>query len=177
MSNPSELAQQIQMVILKEKDHISPEIAPFMKEALHKILIEDMSPKNALGFTEEKIEEMYDYSYRLFQGGKFNQALAICHVLNRLDSTDTRFIFAMAACCHHMQNYPEAIGYYLLYEALDPTNPFPYYHLYDCFLKSGKTALALDILKIAYQLVEKDSQYTDLKGKIEMEMRQFNGNG
>jgi tetratricopeptide (TPR) repeat protein len=91
--------------------------------------------------------------------------------------SDPRYVFAIAATHHHMKNYDEAAGYYMLYEALHPTDPIPYYHLYDCFRKTNNPELAENALRAAFRLAEKDSKYEDLKTKIEMELKQFQSSG
>jgi type III secretion system low calcium response chaperone LcrH/SycD len=170
-----EIKQQIQEVMAKDKDNLPPKSAPLIEEALKKVLAENISLKEALGFSEDIIEEIYEQGYHLFQSGKYQAALPLFSLLNLLESTNPRFIFAIAACHHHAKDYAAAAGYYMLYEGVDPVNPLPYYHLYDCFRQLGYPQLAHSALNLADRLAGDDPKYAEMKGKIELELTHLKG--
>lgn len=171
MKETETLKQQIHEVMSQNANAIPSKAAPLIEETLTKMLSENLSLKEALGFTDEMIEEIYEHGYHLFQSGKYKDALTVFDLLRQIDGLDPRLTFAIAACNHQAKNYIEAAGNYMLYEALDQTNPLPYYHLYDCFLKMGHPALAFDALKLAHRLAGDNPRYTELKGKIEIELQ------
>ena len=90
-----------------------------------------------------------------------------------LNGIDSRFTFAIAACNHQMKNYEEAVGNYILCEGMDQTNPFPYYHMYDCFKNMHQPELAFSALKHAHRLTGDESKYAEMKGKIELELERL----
>lgn len=165
--------QVIHEAIERLPGEIPSKFVPVIEEALAKIEIEGATPQEAMEISDDVIDEIYEHGYHFFQSGKFKDALAIFNVLNQLvGGSDPRYVFAIAATHHHMKNYHEAAGYYMLYEALHPTDPLPYYHLYDCFRKIDNQELAANALKSALKLAEQDPKFGDLKTKIEMELNQ-----
>ncbi len=154
------------------KDRVPPKFLPLMEEALLKIELEGLTPAEAVGIPQDMIEEMYTNGYHFFQSGKFKEALAIFNFITQLvDGTDPRFTFAIAAAHHHLKNYNEAAGYYMLYEMIHPENPLPYYHLYDCFKNLGNKELALAALITAQKIAGDDPINAALKAKIELELK------
>lgn len=173
-ANKTELEETKQLIhsaVESIQDKVSPRFLPMIEEALIKIETKGLTPQEAMGISEDVIEEIYEQGYHFFKSGKFKDALAIFNVLVQLvGGTDSRFIFAIAATHHHMKNYVEAAGYYMLYEAANPADPLPYYHLYDCFRKNNNEELARNALKASLRLAGNDPKYADLKAKIEIEL-------
>jgi type III secretion system low calcium response chaperone LcrH/SycD len=164
--------QLIHEAVESVQDKVPSKVLPLIEDALIKIENEGLTPQEAMGISDDVIEEIYEHGYHFFKSGKFKDALAIFSVLNQLvGGSDPRYLFAIAATHHHMKNYVEAAGYYMIYEALHPTDPLPYFHLYDCFKKDNKPEMAVNALKAALRLCEKDPKYADLKAKIELELK------
>lgn len=164
------IRQQIKEVLEEEKHHLSPRIIPLMEEALVKVFEEGASPKEALNLTQDFIDEIYENGYHLFQSGKFKDALSFFNVLRNLDAMDARFTLAIAITFHRMKKYEEAVGNYVLYAALEPKDPLPYYYLYDCFSKLNLPLASARVLEVAHKLAEKDPQYADLNNRVELEL-------
>jgi type III secretion system low calcium response chaperone LcrH/SycD len=171
MTNSDEIKKCIREVMAKDKAKIPPQAASLIEETLTRIELENLSLKDALGFSQDLIEEIYEHGYHLFQSGKYKEALPIFELLRQLDGMDPRYTFAMAASHHQIKNYSEAAGYYMLCEVLDSKNPLPYYHLYDCFTRINEPSLAAGALNAADRLAGENPQYADLKNKIEMELK------
>ena len=163
--------QLVETIMNKNNENFPAEALPLIKETLLKMLEEDLSLKDVLGFTEDTLEMLYRNGYSLYQNGKYKEALDTFNLLRELDGWDPRFTFSIAATHHKAKNYSEAAGNYMLYEVIDPQNPLPFYHLYDCFTKMGHTDLAMNALKIAHNLAGADLQYAELQGKIELELQ------
>lgn len=159
----------IKMELDKEKS-LPANALPMIEEALNKVLGEGLSIKEALNIPQMMIDGYYETGYHLFKSGKFKDALQIFQFLSFFDGMDRRYSLAIAATYHHMKSYIDASGYYLEYAALDPTNPMPYYHLFDCFTKMGHPLLAYNALKMSQQIAGEDPQYATLKHKIDLEI-------
>ncbi|MFI0434114.1 MAG: SycD/LcrH family type III secretion system chaperone [Parachlamydiaceae bacterium] len=167
-----ETKQLIQQALEKVKDGVPSTFLPMIEEALLKIELEGLSPAEAMGISQELIEEIYENGYHFFQSGKFKDALVIFNFLTQLaGGNDPRFTFAIAAAHHHLKNYNEAVGYYMLYEMIHPASPLPYYHLYDCFKKMGNPELALAALMTADKIAGDNPAHAGLKAKIEVELK------
>lgn len=167
-----EVKEQLKTILEKEQSQLPPKSAPLIEKTAIRMMKEDLSLKEALGFPQEMIEEIYENGYHLFKSGKFKEALPVFNVLRQLEGTDPRFTFAIAACHHQMKNYVDAAGNYILYQTLEPKNPLSYYHLYDCFIKMNQPSLAFNALQLAEKFAIADPQYAELAGKIELELAQ-----
>lgn len=168
-----EIKKVIHSAVQGVKDKVPAQVLPMIEEALLRIELEGMSPLEAMEIPQEFIEEIYEKGYFFYQSGKYQDALTLFNFVTYLSGgSDPRFIFAIAATHHQLKNYVEAAGYYMLYEAIHPKDPIPYYHLYDCFKKIGNPELARNALKAAGKLAEKDPRYSELKHKIDLEIQQ-----
>lgn len=165
-----EIDQQIHSAVMQNNEKAAAKDTPMIEEALKKVIKEGLLLKEVLGFSPKIIEQIYEYGYLLFQSGKFKEALEVFTILRKIDNENKRYTFAIAATHHQMKHYAEAVGNYMMYQALDQTNPLPYYHLFDCFSKLNQPALAFNALMSARRLAENDPQHTKLKNKIDMEI-------
>lgn len=171
--NLNQTKQEIQAIIEKLGDQIPPKARPLIEEAIIKMKIDNLLPKDALGFTPQIMEVIYQNGYNLFQSGKFQDALVIFDVLRQLDITDRRYSFAIAACYHHTQQYLDAAANYLICQYMDPFNPIPSFHLYDCYVKTNYPISALEAIQQALILAERHPKYEKLKDKIQLEFDHF----
>lgn len=169
IENP-ELKAEIKAELDKQKSNLTSNQLPIFEEALNKAVLEGASLKDALKIPQSIIDGYYETGYLYFNSGKFDKALPIFQYLHTLDSTDTRYLLAIAVTLHQMKKYEEAAGTYILYEILDPTNPMPYYHLYDCFSNMNQPVLAVNALKSASRVAGDNPKYTQLKNKIDVEI-------
>lgn len=101
-----------------------------------------MMPKDALEFTDQMMEDLYQMAYHLYNSGKFGQALDIFRHLMILDFKSYRYALGTAACCHQMEDYPAALLAYTTAFLNEVNNPVPLYHGAECLmeLEEWKTA-------------------------------------
>ena len=167
--------QEVREIIVKYGDQIPPKAAPLIEEAIAKIKVDKMAPKEVLAFPPPIMEMMYQQGYNFFQGGKYKDALAIFDVLRMLDLGDSRYTFAIAGCYHYSKEYLDAAANYMIYKVLNPLDPISSFHLYDCFMKANYPLSALFYIEEALILAEKDPKYSVLKGKIILEREHLKG--
>lgn len=166
-----EIKSKIDITLEEIKDKIPAHMLPLMKETLLKIQMEQIPPYAAMGISQDIIEEMYAQGYHFFQSGKFKDALDIFTVIDQLaGGSEPRFQFALAATHHQMKHYEDAAGRYMYYEILHPTDPLPYYYLYDCFKNLNQPEMALNCLHGASRLAAKIPKFEKLKAKIDLEI-------
>ena len=149
---------------------IAENARPFLSEAYAKMKAGGMLPKDALKLPAELMELAYQYGYNLFQSGKYREALPIFSLLRQLDISDLRTTFAIAACHHYSGEYLEAAGNYLVYKYMDPLNPIPNYHLYDCYMKAEYLQTALYVLQEGIILCDRDPRHGELGERLRLEM-------
>lgn len=162
--------QEIRAVIEKQGDEIPLQARPLIEEAIAKMKVDNISPKDALGFTSQMMEVIYQHGYNLFQNGKYKDALIIFNFLRQLDFSDTRYTFAIAACYQYSKQYLDAAANYSIYKSMDPLNPIPCFHLYDCYLKADYPLSALLAIQEALALADRNPEYAGLKKKIQLEL-------
>ena len=162
--------QQVQAAIEKLGDKVPPKARPLIEEAFVKMKVDHILPKDAMKLSPEVIEIIYQHGYKLFQNGKYKEALNIFTTLRQLDITDLRFSFAIAACYHYSKDYLNAAANYSIYKYMDPLNPIPCFHLYDCYMKANYPVSALFALEEALTLAERSPEYASLKEKILLEL-------
>lgn len=169
-----EAKNRVRELIEKMGDKAPREAIPLVEEAVARILAGNAEPKEALGLTPEMLEVIYQQGYNMFQNGKYDDALVIFNVLRYIDITDSRFSFAIASCYHFKKDYLNAAANYLIFQLMDPLNPVPAFHLYDCFAKANFPATALFYIQEALVLAGRDPKYANLKEKIQLESGHFN---
>lgn len=165
-----DISQLIKTKLDKEKSKLPANTLPLLEEALNKVLVEGLSIKEALNIPQMMIDGYYENGYYLFKSGKFKEAIKVFQFLSFFDALDRRYVLAIATTFHQMKSYVDAAGYYLEYAALDPTNPMPYYYLYDCFTKMNHPLLAYNALKKAQQIAGENPEYAQLKNKLDLEI-------
>lgn len=165
--------QEVHDIIEKLGDKIPPKTAPMVEEVITKMRADNLLPKDALGFSPEVIEVIYQQGYNLFQSGKYKDALLIFTNLWQLDPTNSRYPFAIAACYHYSKDYLNAAANYIFYKYMDPLNPIPCFHLYDCYVKINEPISALYEIQEALVLSDKNPRYAQLKEKIQLEFIHF----
>lgn len=151
-------------------NNLPPDARKKLEEAFVKMKEEHLLPKDAFGFTPSILEDLYGLGYNFYKAGKYHDALTIFTFLRLLDFADVRYSFGMAACCQYLQDYKTAAAHYLMCNTLDPLNPIPPFHMYDCLMKMDRPIAALQALQTALVIAGRDSKYDVLKEKILIEL-------
>ena len=131
-------------------DRIKPEMNPKQrakfKGVIEKIFKDGQIPHEAMGLGNEMLENLYAYGNNLFSSGNYKKAHQLYMGLCYLKPTDWRFLFALAAAYHKMNDYSSAIVGYVYCANLDRENPQPMFYLYDCFMQKLNFNAALEAL-------------------------------
>lgn len=141
-----------------------------LKQALLQAANKGGSLAAALPTNEQLREEIYAQGYYLFQAGSYEKALPLFQCAHWLNTSSPDYLFAIAACHHHLKQYAQAAAHYMQAGILDANNPFPRIHLHDCFLKQNLPSAALEPLEEAITIMEKDcKKYAKLLEKAKLE--------
>jgi type III secretion system low calcium response chaperone LcrH/SycD len=167
---PSSLRELIQESIDKKGSKFNPAQKKMIEEAIVQLYTEDNKmPKDVQGYTPKMMETIYNYGYRLFQSGKYRQALDFFKFLFRKDFSSYRYCFQIAACYHYLKDYNNACAYYRIAGDLAPHHPVPHFHLADCWIHLGLPRSALLAFKEAIRLTGNTPQYKKLKERAILE--------
>lgn len=136
-----------------------------------KVLRGGFTPKDMIGMTDEMVEGIYGQAYRLYNNGKYQDAIQLFRLLVMADSTDPKFIMGLAACFHMMKEYKNAGQIYSLCGMVDPGNPIPHYHASDCFIKLGDLPSAIVELKLTIDYSEGKPEYQTIHDRAKMNLK------
>lgn len=149
----------------------SEEDKKYYKSVLHKAIEVDKNivpDAKDLGLTPEMLNLLYEAAYHRYQEGKYNEACIIFSWLILLDAKNSTYYFGVASCYHRMKEYLKAINNYMLACAADPTNPMPFYHISDCYLKLNAPGNAICSLQMAITQAEDNPKYSKIKERAQM---------
>lgn len=174
LNEPEMEKQKMEELIAKTVEEEGGKLSEKQKkqqiDALQKVMINGMKPKDAMGFDDNVMEYFYDYAYNLYNSGNFETALKAFQFLHILDPESSRYLFGMAAAHHKLKNYLEATEAYYACTILDASSPMPFYHMSDCFLEMNAPYDAYFVLSSAIERCGSDPQYAQLKSRCEATM-------
>lgn len=137
------------------------------QNALIKQLLEKgIKPKDIIGLNDTMVEGIYGQAYRLYNSGKYKDAIHLFRLLIMLNSTDPKYTMGLAACYHMMKDYDNAVAAYTMCSVIDPLSPIPHYHVSDCYLKLDDKRSALISLELALQRVGEKPEFATIKDRI-----------
>lgn len=120
----------------------------------------------AMGFSKEMLESMYGNGYRIYQAGRYEEAIAQFKMLMLLDSNDTRFSLGLAASFQKAGKFSEAVELYHMAAKLDKSSPMPYYYAAECYRQLGELEIGIIALNWALERCGESKDYTVLKDRI-----------
>jgi type III secretion system low calcium response chaperone LcrH/SycD len=128
-----------------------------------KMLLEGMTPKDAMGVSSSYMENVYAQAYRLYNTGKYTEAAHLFRILIMLNAMEPKYLLGLAACFHMLKEYYNAIQSYTMCIAIDPENPIPHYHSSDCFIQMKDYLSAMICLELVIDRVRDKPEYAKMK--------------
>ena len=162
------LKQMIKDTIEKLNLKVSDKEKAQFQEIMEKIYIEKQKPKDVLGFSDEMMEHMYAYGYRLYNNGSYKKAGDVFLGLTAYDPTEARYNLAVGAAYHRQKNYREAAKYYLRAATTSTLDPLPFYYLYDCYIQGGMLGDAMVCLENVIHRSESEPAFAKMKERSQM---------
>lgn len=136
-----------------------------MKDAVQRATRKGASPKDALGLTDAMVEGVYGQAYRLYNTGKYKEAIQVFRLLMMINSTEPKYAMGLAACFHMSKDYKTAVNTYSIVGIIDPENPISFYHASDCFMQMGDPVSALVSLEMAIKRAGDKPEFKTLKDR------------
>jgi type III secretion system low calcium response chaperone LcrH/SycD len=163
----------VQEKIQSALDTMGPEIPQRTKEEVKNIILKQLeqgkNPFDALNFSPELLEDLYAHAYKLFHAGKYQEALGLFSFLCNFDTRSYRYHFAVAASHHYLKHFDEAIVYYMYCSQLEPENPAPHFHMYDCFMQLDNPFGAIRSAYTVVLLTENNPAYEQMHQQAVLE--------
>lgn len=153
----------------KQEETLSPEAQEIKRlteaydDMMGKMLKGGLSPKDALEVNPQTLENVYAQAYRLYNTGKYDEALQLFRILVVLNAMEPKYILGLAASFHLLKEYQNAIQSYTLCSTLDPKSPLPSYHSADCFIQMKDDLSAMVCLEMAIERAGNQPEYAKIK--------------
>lgn len=144
-NNNQEATDLAKMVIeevmnrLPNKDKVTDAEKAQQEEAMLKIILKNQTPKEALGFSDEMIEHMYAYGFRLYNLGNYKKAKDVFTALSIFLPDDPRFYLGQGACFQRLKDWENAAAAYNTCSLIDTDSPMPLFYMYECLNQLGRS--------------------------------------
>ena len=139
-------------------------------ELANKMMVQGTTPKDAMGVSHSYLENVYAQAYRLYNTGKYVEAIHLFRILIMLNAMEPKYMLGLAACFHMIKEYFNAIQTYTMCIALDPQNPIPHYHTSDCFIQMKDYLSAMICLELAIDAAGDKPEYAKMKERAQMSL-------
>lgn len=139
-----------------------------IKKVLEAALIQGKPAYEAMQIDEGEMEMMYGHAYNLHNSGNYTAASKIFQALSLLDNDSARYPLGLAASLHKMEDYGGAIAAYDQAAKNDDKDPYPLYHMSDCFEQLENPIFSLISLGRAIDRIDEnnDPKHAALKEQM-----------
>ncbi|CRX37761.1 SycD/LcrH family type III secretion system chaperone [Estrella lausannensis] len=166
----AETEKMIDDLVTKNGGNLSAKEIEEQKKVMKKIFIDGKAPAEAMGIDAKTTEMIYSEAGRLYNAGRYQDALGFFRVLDLIMPNVPKFMFGIAACYQMLKKNSEAAGWYIKCSYFDKESPIPYYHMSDCFLKLKNYGAALAALRMVLQRAKGDPKFEKICGKCKLMM-------
>lgn len=129
---------------------------------------ENATLKDLWHITPEMLEYIYSQARQDYLRKDYKKASSMFRLLHTIDAHDDRLAMGIAASEHMLNNWEEAVMWYLKTDRMAIHSPLPQYHASDCYQKLNMPEYAADALRQALEKCKLNPMYKDLQGKIEL---------
>lgn len=133
-----------------------------LRTQLNQAIEQGTTPKAALNLNDEFLESLYSLALQYYRTGNWMNAATVLRSLIALDPLNPKFSLALGMLLHRTKNYPQSIIAYRLSSMLDKTNPIPYFHVADCYMKLNEKEKAVEALEKVIELASDQKIYEPL---------------
>lgn len=117
--------------------------------------------------SDATLEEFYHHGFMLYKFGRYKEALSYFNMLMLANPQHPKYLMAAAACNHMQKDYLSAISLYGMTCFFEPDNPYPLYHMADCYIKTFHPLNAVISLEMAIEKC-KEPKHQALKDRMTM---------
>lgn len=137
------------------------------------VLNEKKTVKEAMHLTDEYVENIYAQAYRLYNTGKYEEAMHLFRILIMMNSMEPKYMMGLAASYHMIKDYTNAIQTYVMCSVFDPNNPIPHYHTADCFIQMKDYVSAMVSLELAIDQSGNQARYATIKERSKLSLERL----
>jgi len=133
-----------------------------------------LSVGDFLGLTDGIVESIYGQAYRLYNTGKYEEAIEVFRLLLMVRASEPKFALGAAACFHRLKQYKSAIDSYIVMTMIDPETPIPFFHMSDCYIQMGDAISSLTMLQLAIEKAGDKAEFHVLKDRATLTLQGLN---
>ncbi|NGX43341.1 MAG: Chaperone protein IpgC [Chlamydiae bacterium] len=167
------VVKEIDAVITKMKKDYSEKEIEMLEDALKKVFVKGIPPKEAMGLGDDMINMLYNNATNEYNSGKYKEANSTFKLLTILDPEVIRNFHGLAASYHKMGNFERAIEVYFGCAYLDPLSPIPFYHISDCYIQLKDPVGALLAVNGAINRCGEEPAYEKIKARCQAMMSEL----
>lgn len=139
----------------------------FLTEQVQSVLQNGTPLYKVRGMSKQQLENLYAVAYNLYSAEQYEEAGKLFRAMTLLNYTDKKSWLGAAACLEMLKKYDKAIAGYFCAFSLDPLDPLPALHLFDCHLALKNYPAALSSLEMVILRCSKKTEYADIKKRAE----------
>lgn len=132
-------------------------------QELKREMLKGRTAREVLELPADEMESIYSLAYQKYRHGEYQKAVDLFRYLMVLDSACFKYILGLAASLHRLEEYQGAANHYLLASFYEPSNPIPYFHGAECYLRLGNTTMAKNGLTLAMTTAGDQEEFRLLK--------------
>lgn len=125
----------------------------------------------SMGIDEDFMKFLYATAYQMYQSGKFKEACANFQILATYDPTDPKYVLGQGLCYQQLRKYPNAINAFVQCGTMNSSDPYPYWHIYECFEELHEPWGSCSALAAVIQICDQTNEYPELRSKAEIAMQ------
>lgn len=156
------------MTALKEAEEKGSKMASQAKE-----LLNGKTGKEVGNLSDSYLENIYAQAYRLYNTGKYADAMHLFRVLVLMNAMEPKYIMGLAACYHMLKDYKNAIQMYVSCALFDPHNPIPHYHSSDCYIQMKDYLSAMVCLELTMKHAKDLPCYSMIKERAQLSLERL----
>lgn len=125
--------------------------------------------KNNLQLQKQGLGAMYAIGFKLYENGKYKEAVDVFRVLTVLDKEQKKHWLGLGASYQQLKDYDRALQSYAYAALLDERDPFVHFHAAECFLSQKKLKEGVHVLNIAKTVaLDNKDVYNQLLTRIDL---------
>lgn len=157
--------EHVKKAVSKVAEDYDEKVLQNVMDTTLNIVQKGISPKDAMGVSDEQSEAIYAQAYRLYNTGKYQEAIHLFRVLIFLLPNEYKYSLGLAACFHMLKEYDNAIRAYMVAGLLDGNSPIPHFHASDCYIQMQDPASAILMLDMAINKAANKPEFQILKDR------------
>ncbi len=157
--------EMIKKIVSKNKAGLTPEQLEREEKAMIDIFEKGMLPAQALGFSQEFLDYVYQFAYSLYQKNQIEEASQLYRWLKRMMPIDQKYTIALIQCLIQQKKWLGAISCLMELAYFNLDDPMPFKKMSDCLSELGDLPGALVAIDKAITRAEDKKEYAKEKEK------------